>query len=87
MVTVIIPTPFRKYSDGKDKVEVEGSNLRQVFDNLGKVYPELKAQVVADDDLRPGLALAIGDFYTDSGLLEEVPDGETVHILPALSGG
>jgi molybdopterin converting factor small subunit len=87
MVTVVIPTPFRKFSDGRDRVEVEGATLRQVFDNLGKVYPELKQQVVSGDGLRPGLAVAINDLYTDEGLLEKVPDGCTIHILPALSGG
>jgi molybdopterin synthase sulfur carrier subunit len=87
MVTVMIPAPLRRYSDGKDRVEVEGANLRQVFDSLGKVYPDLKAQVLDGDDLRPGLALAINDLYTDSGLLEKVPDGGTVHILPAMGGG
>jgi sulfur-carrier protein len=87
MVTVMIPAPLRRFSDGKDRVEVEGANLRQVFDSLGKVYPDLKAQVLDGDALRPGLALAINDLYTDEGLLEKVPEGGTVHILPAMGGG
>lgn len=87
MVTVIVPAPFRKFSDGRDRVEVEGATLRQVFENLGRVYPELKEQVVADDAVRPGLAIAIDDLYTDNGLTERVPEGGTVHILPAMSGG
>jgi molybdopterin converting factor small subunit len=89
MVTVMIPAPLRRFSDGHDRVEVEGGNLRQVFDNVAKVYPDLKEQVInADGDgLRPGLALAINDLYTDEGLLEKVPEGGTVHILPAMGGG
>ncbi|HEY7268690.1 MAG TPA: hypothetical protein VH951_02570, partial [Dehalococcoidia bacterium] len=75
MVTVMIPAPLRRYSEGNDRIEVQGANLRQVFDSLGKVYPDLKAQVLDGDDLRPGLALAINDLYTDTGLLEKVPDG------------
>jgi molybdopterin synthase sulfur carrier subunit len=87
VVTVMIPAPLRRYSDGHDRIEVEGANLRQVFDNVGKVYPKLRANVLDDDALRPGLALAINDLYTDEGLLEKVPDGGTVHILPAMGGG
>ncbi len=87
MVTVIVPSPFRRYSDGHDRVYVEGTNLRQVFDNVGKQYPDLRAQIIADDDLRPGLAIAIDDLFTEEGLLEKVPDGGTIHIIPAFGGG
>jgi len=87
MVTVMIPSPLRRFSEGADRVEVEGSNLRQVFDNLGRLYPQLRDRLIEDDDLRPGLAVAINDEFTEEGLLGKVPEGGTVHILPAMGGG
>jgi len=87
MVTVMIPSPLRRFSDGQDRLEVEGSNLRQVFDSLGKRYPQLRDQILDEDDLSPGLAIAINDDFTEEGLLGKVPEGGVVHILPAMGGG
>jgi molybdopterin converting factor small subunit len=87
VVTVVIPSPLRRYSAGEERVDVEGSSLRQVFDNLGRLYPELRDRLVDGDELRPGIAVAIDDEMTEDGLVAGVPDGSTVHIMPAMGGG
>jgi sulfur-carrier protein len=88
VVTVHIPSPFRNYSDGRDKIEVEGKTLRQVIESLNRECPGIKERLIGEDEaLRPGLAIAIDDYYTDQGLLQPIPDGASVHILPALGGG
>ena len=87
MVTVMIPSPLRRYCDGQERIQVEGTNLRQVFNALGRLYPDLRDQLVEDDALRPGLAVAINDDFSEEGLLDKVPDGGVIHILPAMSGG
>lgn len=88
MVTVHIPSPFRNFSDGRDRIQVEGSNLRQIIEALDKECPGIKARLIGDDEnLRPGLAIAVDEYYTDGGLFQSVPEGSSVHILPALGGG
>jgi molybdopterin synthase sulfur carrier subunit len=87
VVTVVIPTPLRRFSGDEERVDVEGSSLRQVFDNLGRLYPELRDRLVDGDDLRPGIAVAIDDEMTEDGLVASVADGATVHIMPAMGGG
>ena len=78
---------FRNLTNGRDRVEVEGRTLRQVIDQLDKECPGFKDQVVVDDAIRPGLAVAIDEDMASEGLLQPIPDGGTVHILPALGGG
>ena len=87
MVTVFIPGPMRSFSEGRDRVEVEGSNLRQVIDELEAACPGIKAQLVQDGDIRPGLAIAVNDELATSGLIEHVPEDGRVLILPAVGGG
>jgi molybdopterin synthase sulfur carrier subunit len=87
MVTVFIPAPMRSFSGGRDRVEVEGHNLRQVIDHLDAVCPGIKEQLVQEDDIRPGLAFAVNDELATDGLIERVPEGGRVLILPAVGGG
>jgi len=42
---------------------------------------------VADDDVAPGIAVAINDQVSQMGLMEPVPPDAEVHFLPAISGG
>jgi len=87
MVTVFIPGPMRSFSGGRDRVEVEGHNVRQVIDRLDEACPGLKAQLIENGDIRPGLAIAVNDQITTSGLIEQVPENGTVLILTAMGGG
>ena len=87
MVTVFIPGPMRSFSDGRDRVEVEGRNLRQVIEHLDEACPGIKSQLLEDGDIRPGLAIAVNDVLTTQGLIEQVPEDGTVLILPAVGGG
>ena len=88
MATIRIPTALRSYTGGLSQVEVEGGgSLRQVIDKLDAAYPGLKAQLVEDGDIRAGIAFAIDDELTSSGLYERVPEDGHVNILPAIGGG
>lgn len=87
MPTVFIPSLMRKLTDGQDRVEVQGTTLRQVVDNLDKDYPGLKELIVEEGRVRPGLQLAVDGVLSATGLMGKVPAGSEVHILPALGGG
>jgi len=87
MATVLIPAPMRPLCGGQDRVEAQGRTLRQVIDDLDARYPGMKAQLVAEDAIRPGLAVAIDDVLTEVGLLQPVQEGSVINILPAMGGG
>ncbi len=87
MATVFIPAVFRPLCGGAEQVQADGRTLRQLIDNLDAKHPGLKAQLVVDDAIRPGLAIAINDEMSSGGLVDAVPEGAEVRILPALGGG
>jgi sulfur-carrier protein len=87
MATVFIPSLMRNVTGGKDRVEVEGENLRQVVDNLEKAYPGMRALLVQNGDIADGVALAVNGEPSEVGLLMTVPAGGEVQILPAIAGG
>ena len=52
MATVFIPSLMQKLSDGQTRVEVEGSNVRQIVDNLDAQYPGFKERFVETAGLK-----------------------------------
>ncbi len=90
MATVRIPTPLRKYTQGKEEVSVTGSSVRELLANLESAHPGIKERIcdeagavrrfvnvyVADEDIR----------FLDN-LDTAVKDGDEVSIVPAIAGG
>ena len=87
MATVFIPSLMQKLSDGQTKVEVEGSNVRQIVDNLDAQYPGFKERLVEDGRLKGNISVAIDGEMTPLGILGKVGENSEVHFLPALGGG
>ena len=87
MALVFIPSLMRTLTGGKDRVEVPGHTLRQVVENLEAAYPGMKELLLQDNRIRPGLQLAVNGVVTAVGLMEQVPEGAEVQILPAIGGG
>jgi molybdopterin converting factor small subunit len=78
---------MRSLTEQRDRVPVEGKTLRQVVDNLEQQFPGMKALIVENDRVRPGLALAINGQIATTGLMAQVPEEAEVQILPAIGGG
>ena len=87
MATVFIPSLMQKLSDGQTNVEVEGSNVRQIVDNLDALYPGFKERIVEDDRIKGSISVAIDGEITPLGILGKVGENSEVHFLPALGGG
>ena len=87
MATVFIPSLMQKLSDGQTKVEVEGSNVRQIVDNLDAQYPGFKERLVDDGRIKGNISVAIDGEMTPLGILGKVGENSEVHFLPALGGG
>ena len=90
MATVRIPTPLRKYTQGKEEVSVAAANVRELIANLETNFPGIKERIcdeqgavrrfvnvfVADEDIR----------FLDN-LDTPVKDGDEISIVPAIAGG
>ena len=88
MAVVHVPASLRSLSDGRDRFEVPGDTLRQVFEAVRRECPGLTARIIEDGDLRPDIAVAIdGSILEGGGLVQPVrPDAE-IYLVPPIGGG
>jgi molybdopterin synthase sulfur carrier subunit len=89
-VTVYIPTPFRRATGNRDRVEANARDVGAVLDELERVYTGLKG-LVRDEQGAVHRHVNIyvnGDALDDeTGLGTRLKDGDEVSIIPALAGG
>ena len=80
---------MQSLTGGKQRVQVEGSTVRQLLNNLEREFPGTKAILYDDeqDDLSPGVAVIVDGEASQLGLLERLKEDSEVHFLPAIGGG
>lgn len=89
-VTVRIPTLLRAHVGGRPSVDGNGDTVRDLVEDLDRRYPGIKGRLVGEDG---GLHRFVNVYLNDEdvrylGSLETpLHDGDTVSILPAVSGG
>ena len=85
-VRVVIPTPLRSYT-GQRQVEGSGATLGELLADLDRRYPGLRFRVIDEQDrIRPHIRLFVsGEQALDLG--QTLGPADTIHIVPALSGG
>jgi adenylyltransferase/sulfurtransferase len=88
--TVFIPTPLRPFTDQQATVQVAGSNVGEVLQNLVTVHAELRNHLYnADGKLRSFVNVYVND--EDIRYLQKeqtaVAAGDTVSIVPSVAGG
>jgi molybdopterin synthase sulfur carrier subunit len=87
---VKIPTPLRKLTKDQSEVDANGSTIRDIVDDLEKQFPGFKERMCDENGvLRRFVNVYVGeeDIRFMNGLDTEVPDGESVSIIPAVAGG
>lgn len=87
MALVYIPTPLASLTGGKSPVQVEGSTVREVIDNLEHTCPGIRERLLAGNRLRSNISVAVDGDITPLGLLEPVSASSEVHFVAAISGG
>lgn len=89
-VRVKIPTPLRKYTAGKDIVEVEGANVGEALRALDALHSGIWAKVCDEQGkVRRFINVYAGDEdirFLD-GLETEVDAKTEISIIPAIAGG
>ena len=89
MAEVWIPPKLQELTGGKQQVQVDGTSVRRLINNLEILHPGIKEFLVDDgeDDLVAGLAVIIDGEVSLLGMLEKVRENSEVHFLPAIGGG
>lgn len=86
MAQIHIPSLLRALTNGLETIELPGSSLREVLENLDRQFPGTRDRLIGDDRLRPGIAVSIdGVFSRELGA--QINSNSDIHILPAISGG
>jgi molybdopterin synthase sulfur carrier subunit len=89
-VTVRIPTPLRKVTNGEDKASVEGGTMTEVVESLEQQFPGLKDRICEPTgELRSFVNVYINgeDVRFVNGMESNVNSGDEVSIVPAVAGG
>lgn len=86
-VTVYIPTPFRRATGNRDRVEVAARDVGGALDELERAHASLKG-LVRDEQgaVHRHVALYVNGEAVES-LGTPLADGDEIAIIPALAGG
>ncbi len=87
MATVWIPSAWQDRTGGQTVVNVSGSSIRQIINNLETAYPGMKELLLEDGAIKPDIAVAVDGELARFGLLEEVGESSEVQFMPAIAGG
>jgi sulfur-carrier protein len=87
MATVYIPTPFRRATANRDRIDVSAPTVGALLDELERAYDGLKGLVRNEvGELHQHVTVYVNSEPID-GLGTPLQDGDEVAIIPALAGG
>ena len=88
-VTVRIPTPLQRVTQGKETVDGAAGTVIQLVNELDKTYPGLAERISEGGKIRRFVNIYVNE--EDIRFLEAektpVKDGDEVSIVPAIAGG
>jgi adenylyltransferase/sulfurtransferase len=91
-VSILIPTPLRRFAGGARSVEVEGATVDEALAALASAHPELRDQIFEEaGGVRPFVNIFLGGDNVRTLRAGErgvpVRDGDTITLVPAIAGG
>jgi molybdopterin synthase sulfur carrier subunit len=89
-VTVRVPGPLRRLTNGSAEVDVEGSTVSEVLTNLDNAYPGLRERIYDDSgNLRQFINIYVNDsdIRFEHGLDTPIGERDELSIVPAVAGG
>ncbi len=90
MATVYLPTPLRRFASGQSKVQVDGSTVGQVLQNLDTSYPGLKERLYDENgEIKRFIQVFVNeeDVRGLQGDDTPVDARDEISIVPAMAGG
>ncbi len=89
-VTVYIPTPFRRATNNRDRLQTSAKSVGALLDELEGTFAGLKGLVRNEGgELHHHINIYVNSEAIESleGLSTPLKDGDEVAIIPALAGG
>ena len=89
-VTVRIPTPLQRLTNGQGEVTCEGGTVSELLNNLEQQFPGVKERICDEQgQLRRFVNVFVNeeDIRFLQGDQTVVKDGDDVSIIPAIAGG
>lgn len=89
-VTVRVPMALRKLTGGAGEVEAEGTNVKDLIQNLEKTYSGLENALCEENGKVRGyvnIYINDEDFRSLNGIDTLLKEGDEVAIVPAIAGG
>ena len=89
-VTVYVPTPFRRATNNRDRIEVEAADVGRLLDELETSYPGLRGLVRNEQgEVHHHVNVYVNKEAIEDrdGLRTPLRSGDEVAIIPALAGG
>lgn len=89
-VTLHIPTPLRRYTDGQARLPLEADSVRAALTGAGERYPDLRHQLLTREGaVRPyvNVFLRQQDIRQLDGLDTSLVDGDEIIVMPSVAGG
>jgi sulfur-carrier protein len=89
-VSVKVPTPLRKVTNGAALVNADAGNVRELIAELERQFPGMQERLCDEDGaLRRFVNVFVGDedIRFLEGLETALEEGAEVSIVPAVAGG
>jgi sulfur-carrier protein len=89
-LTVRVPTPLRKFTEGADEVTVQGNNVRAMVEDLDKNFPGIKERICDETGkIRRFVNVYVNgdDIRFLQNLDTALKEGDNISIVPAIAGG
>lgn len=89
-ITVRIPTPLQKLTQGQAEVQANGANIKTLIDDMESNFPGIKARICDETGkVRKFINIYVNEEDVRFLQLDETPlkDGDEVSIIPAIAGG
>ena len=87
IVTTRVASPLRSYTDGNAIVEAAGDTVREALADLDERYPGMRFRMIDEQDrIRPHIRLYVNTDAVEQ-LDHRIGQGDTLHLICALSGG
>ena len=90
IVTILIPSPLRRYCAGERELPIAAATVREALLELERSHPTLYASVCDETGaVRRHVNLFVNTTHVREldGLDTGLADGDALEILPAVSGG
>ncbi|MEL7496657.1 MAG: MoaD/ThiS family protein [Planctomycetota bacterium] len=89
-IRIQIPSPLRRECEGQAELVADVETVRQALDWIKSHYPKLYRSVCYEtDEIRQHVNLFVNDLflYQCDGVTTRFQHGDTLTIMPSVSGG